>query len=60
MIKVGNFSFKEAKIQEMGGLETTEAVEAESTVSACHLPNLSEALGVSTEIGCGLVIGLRL
>lgn len=60
MINLGDLVFKEAKVQEMGGLETTKSIEGEVTVSAGRLPVLPESSGVESKIGLGVSIGLGL
>lgn len=60
MINLGDLVFQEAKVQQVGGFETTKAIEGEVTVSAGCLPVFPEYSGVESKTGLGVSIGLGL
>lgn len=57
MINLGDLIFKKAKVQEVGGFETTKPIEGKVTISAGCLPVSLEYPGVESKTGLGMSIG---
>lgn len=60
MIDLSDLFFKEAKVEEVDGFETTKSIEGEVTISTGRLPVLLEYFSVKSKNGRGVIIELGL